>query len=85
MKIKFLSLEKMNTAYREELNQAASRVIASGWSPLIVAAYHGNHRVVNFLLKRGALASDESYNGTLVLMYEKDFALKARVRLHLIV
>ena len=49
-----------------------------GWSPLIVAAYHGNHRVVNFLLERGALANDENYNGTSVLMYAKDFALKTK-------
>jgi methionyl-tRNA formyltransferase len=49
-----------------------------GWSPLIVAAYNGNHRVVNFLLERGALVNDENYNGTSVLMYAKDFALKAK-------
>jgi len=49
-----------------------------GWSPLIIAAYNGNHRVVDFLLERGALADDENYNGTTVLMYAKDFALKAR-------
>ena len=29
--IKFLSLEKINAAYKEELNQAATRVISSGW------------------------------------------------------
>jgi methionyl-tRNA formyltransferase len=49
-----------------------------GWSPLIVAAYNGNHRVVNFLLERGALVNDENYNGTSVLMYAKDFALKTK-------
>lgn len=47
-----------------------------GWSPLIVAAYHGNHDVVNFLLDEGALINDENYNGTSVLMYAKEFALK---------
>lgn len=49
-----------------------------GWSPLIVAAYNGNHRVVKFLLERGALANDENYNGTSVLMYAKEFALKTK-------
>lgn len=49
-----------------------------GWSPLIIAAYNGNHRVVNFLLERGALVNDENYNGTSVLMYAKDFALKTK-------
>jgi dTDP-4-amino-4,6-dideoxygalactose transaminase len=29
--VKFLSLEKINAAYNEDLNQAASRVISSGW------------------------------------------------------
>lgn len=49
-----------------------------GWSPLIIAAYNGNHRVVNFLLERGALVNDQNYNGTSVLMYAKDFALKTK-------
>ncbi len=29
--IKFLSLEKITAAYKEDLNQAATRVISSGW------------------------------------------------------
>jgi methionyl-tRNA formyltransferase len=49
-----------------------------GWSPLIVAAYNGNHEVVDFLLRRGALINDENYNGTSVLMYAKEFALKTK-------
>jgi methionyl-tRNA formyltransferase len=49
-----------------------------GWSPLIVAAYHGNHDVVRYLLDNGALIDDENYNGTTVLMYAKEYALKAR-------
>jgi methionyl-tRNA formyltransferase len=49
-----------------------------GWSPLIVAAYSGNHEVVKFLLDSGALINDENYNGTSVLMYAKDYALQAR-------
>lgn len=47
-----------------------------GWSPLIVAAYNGNHAAVSYLLDNGALIEDENYNGTSVLMYAKDFALK---------
>jgi methionyl-tRNA formyltransferase len=49
-----------------------------GWSPLIVAAYHGNHDVVRYLLDNGALVNDENYNGTTALMYAKEYALKIR-------
>jgi methionyl-tRNA formyltransferase len=51
-----------------------------GWSPLIVAAYNGNREVLDFLLDSGALVDDENYNGTTVLMYAKDWALKQRDR-----
>lgn len=53
---------------------------SKGWSPLIIAAYNGNHSVVDFLLRRGALVNDENYNGTSVLMYAKDYALKTKDR-----
>lgn len=51
---------------------------SKGWSPLIIAAYHGNHRVVDLLLENGALPNDENYNGTSALMYAKEYALKTK-------
>lgn len=47
-----------------------------GWSPIIVAAYHGRRELVNFLLQNGANINDRNYRGTTVLMYAKDYALK---------
>lgn len=47
-----------------------------GWSPIIVAAYHGKRELVSFLLQNGASINDRNYRGTTVLMYAKDYALK---------
>lgn len=47
-----------------------------GWSPIIVAAYHGRKDVIDFLLSKGSDINDRNYNGTTVLMYAKDYALK---------
>lgn len=47
-----------------------------GWSPIIVAAYHGKRELVDFLLHNGANINDRNYRGTTVLMYAKDFSLK---------
>lgn len=47
-----------------------------GWSPLIIAAYNNSIRVFEFLLKCGADVNDRNYNGTTVMMYAKDAALK---------
>ncbi|WP_083829472.1 formyltransferase family protein [Oceanimonas sp. GK1] len=49
----------------------------NGWSPIIIAAYHGNVDVVKFLLEKGASVNDCNNNGTSVLMYAKDFCIKA--------
>lgn len=47
-----------------------------GWSPIIVAAYHGRLDIVTYLLQIGADVNDVNYKGTTVLMYAKDYALK---------
>lgn len=47
-----------------------------GWSPIIVASYHGNIEAIDKLLEMGADINDVNYNGTSVLMYAKDFCLK---------
>ena len=47
-----------------------------GWSLIIVAAYWGNKRIVDYLLDIGANINDQNFNGTTVLMYAKDYALK---------
>lgn len=49
---------------------------SKGWSPIIVAAYHGRKDIISFLLENGANINDRNYHGTTVLMYAKDFALK---------
>ncbi|WP_201610400.1 formyltransferase family protein [Psychrobacter submarinus] len=49
---------------------------SKGWSPIIVAAYHGRRDLVEFLLDKGADINDRNYRGTTVLMYAKDYALK---------
>lgn len=46
-----------------------------GWSPIIVAAYHGRQDLIEWLLKKGADINDRNYRGTTVLMYGKDYAL----------
>ena len=48
-----------------------------GWSPLIVAAYNGNFKVVEELLRLGANPNETNYKRTSALMYAKDHALKS--------
>lgn len=43
-----------------------------GWSPLIVAVFHDNIQMVEFLLSRGADIHVKNWNGTTLLMYAKD-------------
>lgn len=49
-----------------------------GWSPIIVAAYHGNILAIEKLLELSANVNDQNYNGTSVIMYAKDYCLKVR-------
>ena len=49
-----------------------------GWSPIIVAAYHGRKDLIEFLIKNGADINDKNYRGTTVLMYAKYFSIKKR-------
>ncbi|WP_445767947.1 ankyrin repeat domain-containing protein [Rheinheimera sp.] len=42
-----------------------------GWTPLIIAAYHNQQELVEFLIKKGAHVNDFGLNGTTVLMYAK--------------
>lgn len=49
-----------------------------GWSAIIVAVYNGNLELVKYLVSAGADINDVNYNGTTVLMYAKDDALKRR-------
>lgn len=46
----------------------------SGWTPLMIAAYHGHTRLCSELLKRKANPNARNQNGTTVLMYAKDAA-----------
>ncbi|ELV8813519.1 ankyrin repeat domain-containing protein, partial [Vibrio vulnificus] len=48
----------------------------NGWSPIIVAAYHGKIDVVELLVSFGANINDTNYKGTSVFMYAKDYAIK---------
>ncbi|MDF7760034.1 formyltransferase family protein [Kosakonia cowanii] len=45
----------------------------AGWSPIIVAAYHGNLEVVKWLVDEGADINDINHNGTTVAMYYKEY------------
>lgn len=47
-----------------------------GWSPIIIAAFHGNEEVVKYLLSVGADINSTNVNGTSVLMYAKEHAIK---------
>lgn len=50
----------------------------NGWSPIIIAAFNGNHNVVKYLLNNGADVNDTNYNGTSLIMYAKDHCLKVK-------
>lgn len=48
-----------------------------GWSPIIVAAYHGQIDIIKHLISKGANINDTNYNGTSVLMYAKNYLEKS--------
>lgn len=41
----------------------------NGWTPLMVAAYHGCYETVNLLVENGADPNAINFNGTTILMY----------------
>lgn len=43
-----------------------------GWTPLIVAAYHGHYEAFMLLVANGAKLQQRNWNGTTLLMYAKD-------------
>lgn len=47
---------------------------SKGWTPIIVAAYHGQYEVVKRLIEHGVCVNKTNYNGTTPLMYAKDYA-----------
>ncbi len=47
---------------------------ARGWTPLMVAAYHGRLPALRWLLANGADANHQNRRGTCALMYAKSFA-----------
>ncbi|MDX6914043.1 formyltransferase family protein [Pectobacterium carotovorum] len=49
-----------------------------GWSPIIVAAYHGNIELIKKLVEIGADVNDTNYNGTTVAMYLKNYVVKSK-------
>jgi methionyl-tRNA formyltransferase len=48
----------------------------NGWSPIIVAAYHGYLELIKLFISLGANVNDVNKNGTTVFMYAKNYALK---------
>lgn len=58
--------------YKYNLNDQNER----GWTPLIVACYHGNFNIANLLLENGANPNLTNYKGTTPLMYAKDYCIK---------
>ncbi|EGQ8093390.1 ankyrin repeat domain-containing protein, partial [Vibrio vulnificus] len=62
----------VNNANEYVINEKNS----NGWSPIIVAAYHGKIDVVELLVSFGANINDTNYKGTSVFMYAKDYAIK---------
>lgn len=77
-------LTRLQTCHSRELPWLMKHVAGihdrngRGWSPIIVAAYHGNLGVVDYLLTEGADPNDQNYKGTTVLMYAKEYALRSR-------
>ncbi|CNH18866.1 formyltransferase family protein [Yersinia kristensenii] len=49
-----------------------------GWSPIIVAAYHGNITLMRWLTEMGCDINDCNNNGTTVAMYYKEFISQSR-------
>lgn len=47
-----------------------------GWGPLIVAVYNHSKEVCRYLIEKGADVNGCNFNGTTVIMYAKDAALR---------
>lgn len=90
------SVERGDVEYLER-NVTPSNVNVSddyGWTPLMSAAFCGNYKIVDFLLKLGAntrcrdksgftaggLASKKNYSGIVALLKEKQFTPEANSR-----
>ena len=54
------------------VSRHVNEVSPEGWTPLIVATYHGNTDCVDTLLEKGANPFARGRNGTNLLMYAKD-------------
>lgn len=54
---------------KEHINQAGCH----GWTPLMVATYHGYYDIVRYLIINGADIYATNYNGTNLLMYAKAY------------
>lgn len=76
----FLTACKINdlaTAIRLRNNISSTEdANEKGWTPLIVAAFHNSIDVVKYLVSIGANINASNSNGTTVLMYAKDAALR---------
>lgn len=55
-----------------KVSRHLNEVSSEGWTPLIVATYHGNTDCVKALLEMGANPFVKGRNGTNLLMYAKD-------------
>jgi methionyl-tRNA formyltransferase len=64
----------LNAPFRNTLFEKNEK----GWSPIIVAAYHGNIELIKKLVEIGADVNDTNYNGTTVAMYLKDYVIKSK-------
>jgi folate-dependent phosphoribosylglycinamide formyltransferase PurN len=65
------------TKILDQLPQLLNQKNDKGWSPLIVAAYHGHFELVAYMLRRGGNPNDCGLKGTTVLMYAKTKMLHA--------
>jgi len=54
------------------LNSIVNRADRNGWTPLMVACYHGNSEAIETLLEWGADVNQSNLRGTTPLMYAKD-------------
>jgi len=60
-------VQQIINEFPDFLHQSNSK----GWTPLIVAAFHQQEAIVDFLIRSGANPNDTGINGTTVLMYAK--------------
>ncbi|WOE41346.1 formyltransferase family protein [Acinetobacter chinensis] len=74
-------LKKIPTISLVDFKKNLTRILGindkneKGWSPIIVAAYHGRKDIIDFLIENGADINDRNYRGTTVLMYAKDYSI----------